>query len=307
MNAVTTVSDNVVHLRRAQPEKRPYPWMRAASAEDVNWDPIALPNWVFPIDTVGGVEIELQRIRSGESFAVCRPGHERWPLGQVSDHYRVVSHRATAAAIKEFCSHAVTPRARLIVGHGYAIVHGYDVKHMAAASVARQPVAHRLMIVSDHSGSAKMQASIVLYVGDHAIGSIACVRGGHVASQPDRWQGEVDGMIEQSLLVQDAVIDLLRAAEAAELTDDDRKFFAARGMKPSETDRTALDACRSWIRGRTKKITWNVWQRRMTDESIRALVVFLGREVYGKALDAAMGYPKRIGNRIVEGDYQFAK
>ncbi len=292
MNAATIQTEtkrNATQLALVKPNRRPMPVMRVATYEDVAWDPVVLPCYLRPLEDIGGVQVEGQNVRAGEEFCIVRPGYERWPLGRVSDHYRIASHNDTAEQVKNFCAHAVTPRSRLIAGHGYAVVHGYDVRHLKAAEVEGAPVTSRLMIVSDHSGSGAIVASIVLYVGSDAIGSMSSTRGLHVSSHPEGWQQRVDGLIEMSLLVQDALLDLLRAAAARKLTDEDRAFFKKRGMRISKDDETALDACRSWLRGRSKKsITYGVWARRLDDAAIRSLVVLLGRDKYGKALDDAM-------------------
>lgn len=245
----------------------------------MNWNPVVLPDFVL---------VGEEWVRAGTADSICRPGMERWPLGHVSSRYRLASHLATVASIGEFCGDLVRPSARLICGHGYRVVHGYDVRHQKAAEVAGNPVRSRLMIVNGHTGNDALRASVVAYVGDCAIGSISSSRGLHVSSNAAAWHQDVNALIERALWSQDALLDLLRAADERAMSDADRKFFADRDMIVAKDDGTALRACMSWIRGRTKKVSWGTWERRLDDEAIRALVVLLGRNTFGKALDDAM-------------------
>lgn len=276
-NVVSISSWSVAKLNASA--KRPRPILRRASEEDLAWDPVALEQHVV---------VDGQNVRSGESYAICRPGHERWPLGHVSDHYRPVSHRLTAEAIKTFCAGSVAFAGALIFGHGYHVAHSYDVRHMQAGSVAGAPVIARLVVASSHTGGESLKAAMVVYVGRDAIGAVVRSKALHVAGQPERWQGDVDGMIEKAILVQDVLIDLLRAASERVLDDADKAFFARKKMNIKDDARTALDAVRSWTRGRNKAMSWGTWSRRLDDEAIRALVGLLGRS-FGEALDAAFG------------------
>lgn len=286
-------------VRALVPSRRPRPIIRRAEPADLAWDPVAIEQFTV---------VDGENVRSGESYAIVRPGLERWPLGHVSDHYRVTPHRATAAAIASFCAESVTPAGAIIVGHGYHVAHSYEVRHMQAAEVAGVPLVCRLVVASSHTGGEAVRASMVVYVGRDAVGSIVRSRALHVASQPERWQADVDGMIEKAILVQDALADLLRAAAARELTDADRSFFKARKMVVKKSARTAFDAVRSWTRGNTRQMTYGVWERRLDDEAVRALVVLLGRDVHGVAIDDAMGWARRdAAGNVVGGVFSRAR
>ena len=279
-------SSNVVNFEAARVNastKRPRPIIRRATEEDLAWEPQAIELH----SVVDGVNV-----RAGEAFAIVRPGMERWPLGVVSDHYQVTGHRATAEAITSFCADAVTPAGAIIVGHGYHVAHSYTVKHMRADEVAGAPVSSRLVVTSSHTGGESLRACMVVYVGKDAIGCVVSSRALHVADQPGRWTADVEAMVEKAILVQDALVDLLKAASERVLDDADRSFFKSRKMVIKKDAVSALDAVRSWMRGTTKKVTFGVWSRRLDDVAIRALVVLLGKDVHGRAIDQAMGYQR---------------
>lgn len=279
--------------------KRPRPIIRRATPEDLAWEPETIELHAV----VNGANV-----RAGESYAIVRPGMERWPLGIVSDHYRVTGHRQTAESIKNFCADAVTPAGAIIAGHGYAVAHSYTVKDSRAVDVCGIPLSCRLVVASSHTGGEALRASMVAYVGKDAIGAVVHARALHVASQPSQWHGEVDAMVEKAILVQGVLADLLKAANERVLTDADRSFFKGRKMVIKKTARTALDAVRSWMRGHTVKMTYQVWTRRLDDDAIRALVVLLGRDVHGVALDDAMGYLRRdASGQITHGVYYRAR
>lgn len=280
MNTASATLTAPATVRHLVPAKRPRPIIRRATDADLDWTPEAREQFTV---------VDGENVRSGESFAIVRPGLERWPLGHVSDHYKVVAHRATAAAIAVFCSDSVTPEGSMIVGHGYHVAHSYRVRHMQAATVAGLDVSSRLVVVNSHTGGDSLRASIVLYIGRDAIGAVARTKALHVATQPSRWQQDVDALIEKAILVQDALLDLLAAASERVLEEADLAFFKRRGMVIKKGARTALDAVRSWTRGKTQTMTWGVWERRLDDDAVRALVALLGAEKFGGALDDAMG------------------
>jgi hypothetical protein len=261
--------------------KRPRPVVKTVSAEELDWDPVAIP--LFSV-------VEGVSVRVGESYAVVRPGMERWPLGIATDHYRVVSHRATAAAIAEAGQGQVRLASHVISGHGYHVAYTYEVEHLRSTDlVGGQAVASNMVVVHDHTAKGSLRASMVVSVGSVSLGSVVSARALHVSTNPEIWQGEIDAMIERSILAQDALLDLLRAADAHVLTDADREFFAGRGMTIDKSATTALEAVQSWHTGRSRTVTWGIWERRLWDDGIVALCNLLGRATFGAALDNALG------------------
>lgn len=267
-----------------KPAKRPFPWMhKVKCAADIEWEPTA-------------VELSYTRngetIRAGESFGIVRPDHD-FSLGIATDHYKVTSHNATRHAIMSFCSDLVTPNGIVVSGHGYQVVHGYWVRHekARAASVEGIEVASKLVVVNDHTGKGSLLSSLVTYVGNEAIGSLVRDRALHVSDQPERWHSNVQGMIETAMLVQDALLDLLSAAEKRILTEEDRKVLADHGIKSEEnSSTTALDAIRVYNRGRVKaRMSWGVYARRLQDTGILALCHLLGRVKFGRPIDEVLG------------------
>lgn len=281
-------------------DKRPRPYVLEHSQDDLNWDPKPLAQYTFPneeFDPEGG-EAE----RSGDSFAIVRPGMERWPLGHVSDVYRPSSHRHTVDMLLTGVGDAVEPYGQpLMSGHGYRVVHIFSVKNESSTQIHGLPVTSRLTVVHDHTGLHALKARMCVYVGNNALGSIVGARAIHVAENPERWRVEVQQMIDRSKSAQEALITLLDAASNHILTDADRTLLTALGVKPSGKNSwqaTLLDSMVSYHRGaaKTKEITWGVWERRLTDDAILAMVKLLGRKKYGTLLDAALG-GKRYGGK----------
>lgn len=284
------------------PSKRPFPVVRVVKDDaELAWEPEAMP--LFSCADVSNLENGTTDgpslaplVRAGEAFAIVRPGWERWPLGIASDHYKVTSHVRGNAAILSACTDTIEPNGRVMAGHGYHVAYGYFVRHLQAASVDGARLMSKLIVAHDHTGMGALRAAMVLYLGGDergrgadAIGAIVRSRGLHVASQPQIWQGNVDAMIERAILAQDAVIDLLRAASVRELAKEDREFFKRRGIVVRDSAVTALDAIKAYHRGYTRNTSWGVWERRLSDDAIRAVVVLLGASTYGAAIDAAMG------------------
>lgn len=292
MNATTLSSTSTSTVSHLVPTKRPRPIVRRATEEDLAWDPIAVEQFTV---------VDGQNVRSGESYAIVRPGMERWPLGHVSDHYIVTSHRATAAAIKEFCADVATFSGAIVAGHGYHVAHSYEIRMARVEDVAGAPVRPRLIISSSHTGGESLRAAMVVYIGKDALGAVVRSKALHVAGQPSSWTNSVEAMVEKAICVQDALVDLLKAADAHELTDEDRAFFKGRKMVIKKDARTALDAVRSWTRGTTKKITWGVWERRLDDAAICALLALLARHgnaKHGAWIDGALGYSRPVYARL---------
>ncbi len=110
----------------------------------------------------------------------------------------------------------------------------------------------------------------------------------------ERWRVEVEAMVERSRNAQAALTDLLVAADKFVLGDADRSLIAALGLKPAgkEWGITLLDTMVRYHKGGNKDITWGVWERRLNDDAIMAMVKVLGVKKFGVALDMALG-----GNR----------
>lgn len=282
-------------VRPLIPSKRPRPVVnRIRNERELAWTPGAHPLYSV---------IDGANVRAGESFAVVRPGWERWPLGIVSDHYRVVDHNVTRRQILEGAGDRVTRvtlGAAVQAGHGYHVAHAYEIRHMEAASVDGAPVKSRLIVAHDHTGAGALRAAMVVYVGPDPMGAVVRARAMHVATQPAMWAAEIDSMIEKSILVQDALLDLLRAAKARELTDTDREWIASKGIvsKKGKSAATLFDAMQSWFAGNvsaSKMMTWGVWERRLDDEAIRVMCELLGLARYGTPIDDALGGGRRFG------------
>ena len=283
MNAPSNVFPLVAQVvAPMMPSKRPRPIIRGVrvGSNALDWEPEAKPLYTI---------IDGQTVRAGESFAVTRPGWERWPLGIASDHYKVTSHNTTKRTILEGSSDLVTLRGALQAGHGYHVAHQYEVRHMQASSVEGVPLMCKLIVAHDHTGKGALRAAMVVYLGNEAMGAVVRARALHVAFQPSLWAGEIEAMIEKSILVQDSLIDLLTAASKHKLTDDDRTLISRRKMviKDVEQAPTLLDAMRRWHQGPTvsSKMTWGVWERRLDDEAIITMALILGRIQYGRPLD----------------------
>jgi len=268
--------------------KKPRPYVKSFDQSDLAWDPIAKEQFTVTEET-GEV------VRSGDSYAIVRPGMERWPLGHVSDVYRPSSHRHTVDMLLDAAGNEVEPFGRpLMSGHGYRVIHEFSVKKETAVQVHGLPVSSRLTVVHDHTGLHALKARMVVYVGDTTLGSIVGARAIHVAENPERWRVEVEAMVERSRNAQGALTDLLVAADKFVLGDADRSLLTALGLKPAgkEWGVTLLDSMVRYHKGGNKDITWGVWERRLNDDAIMAMVKVLGVKKFGVALDMAMG-----GNR----------
>lgn len=262
--------------------RKPRNYVTCATESALDWDP----------KTVGLYSlIEGAPVRAGESYAIVRPGMERWPLGIVTERYRVTSHRTSIEAVKSFCSDVVMPGAIYMAAHGTHVAHTYDIRHIKAASVNGVEVTTRLVVENDHTGKGAMRSCMVVYVGNCALGSVVRTRGLHVGSQPEAWHSEISAMAEMAIEVQDALIDLLKAASARVFTDEDRKFLKNRKINIKGDHKSLLGALTSWMGGQhdyNAKITWGVWQRRLDDDAIKAMVALLGAAKYGNPIDQAL-------------------
>lgn len=275
--------------------KRPRPTVTAVDVdgEELAWDPETREQFTF---------VDSEAIRSGDSFAVVRPGHERWPLGHVSDVYKPTGHRGTVKMVKDACSDLVKPfKKALLSGHGYKVAHQFHIVGEEKGDLHGLPVTSRLTIVHDHTGLHALKARMVVYVGNDSLGSIVGSRAIHVANNPDRWHTEVEAMVSKSIKAQEALMVLLKAADKHVLTEADKAMITADGVNPpgGEWPGTLLDAMVKYHKGHNADLTWGVWERRLDDAAIRSMVRVLGSSVYGRALDEALG-GKRYSGKTAE-------
>jgi hypothetical protein len=278
---VPTVAPSAVTVSRPTSTKRPLPYMRTVTRESPECD--WAPECIELFSVIGGVAV-----RAGEAFAIVRPGSERWPLGIASDHYKTTDHCAFDARLLNECAASIEPGKVLVSGHGYRVVYDYTIKHMSSQTVGKHTVSTRLVIAHDHTGKGSMQAAMCLYLDNHAIGAIVSTSAMHVAAQPGIWEANIEGMIESAIVAQDAMIDLLTAAESRILDSKDRDMLAKKGLKNPEGCRTALQALVAHHKGYANgKITWGVWERSMSDDAIRAILSILPPDI-GQALDTSL-------------------
>jgi len=268
-------------------DKKPRPYVKAFEQSDLNWDPVVKDQFTVNEET-GEV------IRAGDSVAIVRPGYERWPLGHASDVYKAASHRHTVDMILTATDQVEPFGKPLMSGHGYRVVHEFSVRNETITQVHGLPVTSRMTTVHDHTALHALKARMVVYVGDTTLGSIVGARAIHVAENPERWRVEVEAMVERSRKAQEALTALLVAADKFVLGDADRSLLTALGLKPAgkEWGVTLLDSMVRYHKGGNKDITWGVWERRLNDDAIMAMVKVLGAKKFGVALDLALG-----GNR----------
>lgn len=285
--------------------KRPRPIVTAVDVdgEELAWEPETREQ--FTADPVNGTPI-----RSGDSFAVVRPGHERWPLGHVSDVYRPTGHRGTVRMVTEACSQSVSPfKKALISGHGYKVAHQFHVNAEEQSDLHGLPVTSRLTIVHDHTGLNALKARMVVYIGNDSLGSIVGARAIHVANNPEKWRVEVEAMVAKSLKAQEALLGLLAAADKHVLTEGDKAMITEDGVNPpgGEWPGTLLDAMVKYHKGHNAEMTWGVFERRLEDHAIRTMVKILGASVYGRALDEALNGKRYSGKTKAEWEAFDAK
>jgi hypothetical protein len=115
-----------------------------------------------------------------------------------------------------------------------------------------------------------------------------------VAENPERWRVEIEAMVERSRAAQEALTELLVAADKFVLSDADKSLLTALGLKPAGKDWgvTLLESMVKYHKGAHQHITWGVWERRLNDDAIMAMVKVLGVKKFGVTLDMALG-----GNR----------
>ncbi len=276
--------------------KRPRPIVTAVDVdgEELAWEPICLEQFTFPAESDG------HEVRSGDSFAVVRPGHARHPLGHVSDVYRPTGHRGTVKMVAEACKETVKPfKKALMSGHGYRVAHDF---HVVTEGVDNDlhglPVTSRLSIIHDHTGLHALRARMVVYIGDSTLGSVVGSRAIHVANNPEKWRVEVEAMVERSKKAQGALMTLLQAADKHVLTEADKALLVTLKVpSPTGFSGTLLDSVVTYFKPRGGDLTWGVYERRLDDDAIRAMVVVLGAKKFGVPLDLALGGHRYGGKR----------
>jgi hypothetical protein len=271
--------------------KRPRPIVRAVDAdgEELAWDPEVREQYTF---------VDGEAVRAGDSFAIVRPGMERWPLGHASDVYKCASHRGTVKMITEACSETVEPfQKALMSGHGYRIAHQFHVVREKEATLHDLKVTSRMTVVHDHTALHALKACMVVYVGKDAIGSLINARAIHVANNPEKWRVAVENMVERSNKAQEAILALIRAADKHVLTEADKALITEEGTNPpgGQWPLTLLDAIIKYHQGQNAEMTFGVWERRLTDDAIRTAVKVLGVAKYGRMLDEALGGKRYSG------------
>jgi hypothetical protein len=294
-NAVATpthaVAGKVSVLNPSSKSKRPRPIVTAVDVdgEELAWEPECREQFTF---------VDGESVRSGDSFAVVRPGQERWPLGHVSDVYKPTGHRGTVAMVKEACSETVKPfKKALMSGHGYRVAHQFHVLNEEKNTLHDLAVTSRLTVVHDHTGLHALKARMVVYIGNDSLGSIVGARAIHVANNPEKWRVEVEAMVAKSNNAQTALMALVRAADKHVLSEADKAMIMADGVNPpgGEWPGTLLDAMVKYHKGHNTEMTWGVWERRLEDSAIRTMVKVLGASTFGRALDEALGGKRYSG------------
>jgi len=272
--------------------KRPRPLVKEATETDLDWDPQCLEQFTFPAEGDGHEE------RAGDSFAVVRPGHARWPLGHVSDVYKPTGHRHTTKMVSEACVDMVKPVGAVMSGHGYRVAHNFSVLNQDTVNLHGLPVTSQLTVVHDHTGLHALRARMLVFIGNDCLGSFVGARAIHVASNPEKWRVEVEAMVAKSMKAQDALLAVLRAADTHVLTEADKALLVTLKVNPPAGvfAGTLLDSCVAYFKGKNSDITWGVWERRLSDDAIRAMVAVLGAKNFGVALDLALD-GKRYGHK----------
>lgn len=290
-------SGKVSTINPSAKSKRPRPIVTAVDVDgpELAWDPECREQFTF---------VDGEAVRAGDSFAVVRPDHERWPLGHVSDVYKPTGHRGTVKMVKEACSDTVKPfKKALISGHGYRVAHQFHVlTEGTEGSLHGLDVTSRLTVVHDHTGLHALKARMVVYVGDNTLGSIVGARAIHVATNPEKWRVEVEAMVEKSKKAQAALMELLAAADKHVLTEADKALITADGTNPpgGQWPGTLLDAMVQYHKGHNAEMTWGVWERRLEDGAIRTMCKVLGTATFGRALDEALGGRRYSGKNASE-------
>jgi hypothetical protein len=278
--------------------KRPRPIVTAVDVdgEELAWEPESREQFTFLNNDTP--------VRAGDSFAVVRPGHERWPLGHVSDVYKPTGHRDTVRMVKEACSESVSPfQKALMSGHGYRVAHQFHVLDPAATNdLHGLEVTSRLTVVHDHTGLHALKARMVVYVGSDSLGSIVGLRAIHVANNPEKWKVEVEMMVAKSIKAQGALMKLLKAADKHALTEADKALITAEGVNPpgGEWPGTLLDSMVKYHKGHNTEMTWGVWERRLEDHAIKTMVKVLGTATFGRALDEALSGKRYSGKTAAQ-------
>lgn len=265
-------------------EKKPRPYVREVSAEETDWAPVAIPQWLV---------VNGERVRSGTSFAICREGYERWPLGHSKDRYKIEGHNEGFDAVLSFTD-AVEAGQSFSTAHGYQVAREYNFKAFFVEYVetarGRVRVSTRLVLTHDHTASGSATAALTLFVDGNAVGAILYRSMKHVGVQSMRFRQEIAGLAESAIIAQSATLDLFRKAAERPFTEVERRWLARREVRVKGKPATLLEALQGYLKGYMKKgITWNTWERRLNDDAICLVVSLLGPATVGRDLDDALG------------------
>jgi hypothetical protein len=254
--------------------------------EHEQWDPAALPLFTFPDAD--------KDVRAGKWAAIVRPGLERWPLGVVSEHYRITSHNETRRHVLD------AGRTELLAtwqsGHGYHVAHEFKIDHLSAVEGEAGIVSSRLFLDHDHTGTGSLRGAMVVFLDGRPLGAVVKSRVLHVSANPAQWSSELDSMVERSVLAQDVLLELVAFASRRLMQTVDLERLASLGIvsKKGKNAENLLDAVRFWFEGNVAatKMTWGVWERRLDDQAIAAMCAFA--PVIGRQLDEIL-LTKRYG------------
>lgn len=270
---------------------RPKPHVRAVKQEELDWDPICLPQFTL-VDDVP--------VRSGDAYAVVRPGHERWPLGHVSGVYRPSSHRSTVNMLLEAAGDKIEPRVALMAGNGSRVMHEFRTTRSPSENAARMDLCTSLVVVHDHTGLHALKARMVIYSGKNVLGSLVGARAIHVAEQPEQWRAEVETMLTRSESIENVVVDIVEAAVRVPIGPAETLLLESQGIKmPKPWPSNLLDVVIGYhhpiAKGKDKGESFGIWSRRLNDTALVACVEILGKKEYGVRLDLALGGMKYGG------------
>lgn len=282
-------------------EKKPRPYVREVSAEETDWAPVAIPQWLV---------VNGERVRSGTSFAICREGFERWPLGHSKDRYKIEGHNEGFDAVLSFTD-KVEAGQNFSTAHGYQVAREYGFKQFFVEHVetarGRVRVSTKLVLTHDHTASGSATAALTLFVDGSAIGAVLFRSMKHVGVQSMRFRQEIAGLAESAVIAQSAVLDLVRKAAERPFTEVEKRWLAKRDVRVKKNPKTLLEALQGYLKGyMSKGITWNSWERRLNDDALRLIVQLLGPATVGRDLDDALGGMSRGYARLPDASEECA-
>lgn len=293
------------------PNSRPRPIIRPVrNPKHLAWEPVSRPLFVEVESSDGQAETSV--VRAGEAFAIVRKGWERWPLGIVSDHFKVnVNHVTTDRDIRAGAELQVRPTSAIMSAHGYHVAQSYELTNLKPEVLEDGTlISSRLVVAHSYSGHEAYRACMVVYVGQQALGTVVSSTAMHVASQPQRWASDIEAMKEKSIIAQMLLADLFKAARECKLTEKDLEAFVKANKKAGFTARSVkkaqnlLEAVTNWHEGtvRRDRMTWNIWARRLNDDGIFAMLRWLGVDAVkkiGVELDLCLG-GRRYGREFTD-------